>query len=587
MRALAQHRGDGALQIAHARLAGVAVDDLIQRRGRHRDAPLQAVVFQLLGQQVALGDVEFFGAGIAGQLNDVHTVVQGTGNGRGIVGGGDEQHLAQIKRYIEIIILKGAVLLRVQHLQQCAGGVALVVARQLVDLVQQDHGVCALGGDHGADDASGHCADVGAAVSADLRLVMYAAQTHAGKFAPHAVCDRVRNARFAHARRSDQAEDLPLDVIVQLAHRQNFQDALLDLLHTVMLLIQHLARVRLVQIILGRGVPRQGQAGVQIIADHAAFGGAALHTRQTVALFQQFFGSVRLQLQFLDLAAVPVRLGAGVLGVAQLLADDVHLLAQVVFALSLVHLRVDLFVQVALNFQNLAFLPQQGQQLFQPGQQAGFVQDGLLILVLQQQVGGHILAQKQRIIGRNDVVHHILGQLRAEGKVLLKAVLQAAHQRLALGALVGGNAPHGCRAHRCLQIFALGFQFQQAGAGLALDQYLDQIVGHAQRLLDVGDHAVGIQILAVGVFGVHLLLGNQKHTAVAVHGSLNGGDGFFAPHLKMYNVIGKHHQPAQGNDRQMHHIAGDFDFYFFGHLLILLWSVIRGLRCRRRGAAAG
>ena len=43
-------------QIAHAGLAGVAVNDGIQCAARQGHAPLQAVVLQLLGQQMALGD---------------------------------------------------------------------------------------------------------------------------------------------------------------------------------------------------------------------------------------------------------------------------------------------------------------------------------------------------------------------------------------------------------------------------------------------------------------------------------------------------------------------------------------------------
>ena len=184
----------------------------------------------------------------------------------------------------------------------------------------------------------------------------------------------------------------PLDVLIQLAHSQQLENALLDLLQAVVLTVQHLAGVGLVKVVLGGGVPRQGQAGIQIAADNAALGAAALHTGQTVTLFQQLFGGFFIKVQCLDLFAVCIGLGAGVLGVAELLADDIHLLTQVVFALALVHAGVDLVVQVALDVHDLAFLPQQGQQLFEAAQQGRFVQDNLLILILEQEVGGHILA---------------------------------------------------------------------------------------------------------------------------------------------------------------------------------------------------
>ena len=40
---------------------------------------------------------------------------------------------------------------------------------------------------------------------------------------------------------------------------------------------------------------------------------------------------------------------------------------------------------------------------------------------------------------------------------------------------------------------------------------------------------------------------------------------FFAAHLKVDQIIREYDQPAQGDGRQMHHIAGDLDLYFFRH----------------------
>ena len=60
---------------------------------------------------------------------------------------------------------------------------------------------------------------------------------------------------LADARRADEADDLALDLSVQLAHGQQFQDALFDFLQTVMFAVQHPAGVGLVEVILGSDVP--------------------------------------------------------------------------------------------------------------------------------------------------------------------------------------------------------------------------------------------------------------------------------------------------------------------------------------------
>ena len=52
--------------------------------------------------------------------------------------------------------------------------------------------------------------------------------------------DRPRERRLADARRADEAQDRPLDVGVQLAHREVFEDAVLRLLEARVIGVEHL-----------------------------------------------------------------------------------------------------------------------------------------------------------------------------------------------------------------------------------------------------------------------------------------------------------------------------------------------------------
>ena len=117
---------------------------------------------------------------------------------------------------------------------------------------------------------------------------MDAAQAHAGKFAAHAGGNGARNGSFADTRRADQADDLTLDFLVQLAHSQ-LKNAFLDLFQTIVVMVQHLAGMGLVQIILSKGVPGQADDGIQIAANHADFGLIAGHFAKALAFFQQLF----------------------------------------------------------------------------------------------------------------------------------------------------------------------------------------------------------------------------------------------------------------------------------------------------------
>src|SRR5205085_7772178 len=90
------------------------------------------------------------------------------------------------------------------------------VGAHLVDFIDQEHGVHRLRVADRADDRAGHCADVRAAVAADLRLVADAADREPLELALEGACDRVSERRLPYSRRSDETEDLAGEVVLQL-----------------------------------------------------------------------------------------------------------------------------------------------------------------------------------------------------------------------------------------------------------------------------------------------------------------------------------------------------------------------------------
>jgi hypothetical protein len=84
-------------------------------------------------------------------------------------------------------------------------------------------------------------ADVGAAVAADLGLVAHAAQRHAHELAPGGPRHALAQRGLAHARRAHQAQDGRLDLVDALLHREVLEDAVLDLLQAVVVLVEHLS----------------------------------------------------------------------------------------------------------------------------------------------------------------------------------------------------------------------------------------------------------------------------------------------------------------------------------------------------------
>ena len=239
----------------------------------------------LLGQQVALGDLQLFLAGIAGHLDDLHAVQQRPVDGVQRVGRGDEQHVRQVEGHLQVVVPEGVVLGRVQRLQHRGGRVAPHVPGQLVDLVQQEHRVHGLALADGGYDAPRHRAHIGLAVSADLRLVVHAAQGQAGELAVQGPGDGLGDGGLAHAGRADQADDGALQFIGgHGAHRQVFDQAALDLLHAVVIGLEDPAGLLDVDI---RGIvdlPGQLQHIFDVVLADAALRGVHGGARQALQL---------------------------------------------------------------------------------------------------------------------------------------------------------------------------------------------------------------------------------------------------------------------------------------------------------------
>ena len=85
-----------------------------------------------------LGDMELLFRRVAAELNDLHAVIERRGDIRSDVRRGYEQHLAQIIWNLKIIVPEGIVLFGIEHFEQRGGRIALVVAAELVDLIEQN-----------------------------------------------------------------------------------------------------------------------------------------------------------------------------------------------------------------------------------------------------------------------------------------------------------------------------------------------------------------------------------------------------------------------------------------------------------------
>ena len=88
-----------------------------------------------------------------------------------------------------------------------AAGSPRIIAAQLVDLVEHQHRIVDAGPAHRLNDPARHRADVGAAMAAQLGLVVHAAQAEPLELAAQRPGDRLAERRLADAGRADEAQD--------------------------------------------------------------------------------------------------------------------------------------------------------------------------------------------------------------------------------------------------------------------------------------------------------------------------------------------------------------------------------------------
>ena len=362
---LAADLRDLALERAHPRLAGVVAHDAAHRRlGDFDLAVLDAVVLHLLGQQVAQRDVELLVLGVARQPDDFHPVEQ---RRRDVhrVRSRDEHRVRQVEVDLDVVVAEGVVLLRVEDLQQRGRRIAAEVHAELVDLVEQEQRV--LGPDLGQalQHLARHRADVGAAVATDLGLVAHAAERHAHELAPGRARHALAERGLADARRPDEAQDRRLDLVDALLHREVLEDAVLDLVQPVVVLVEHLLGEGEVVLDLGLLRPRQVDQRVDVVAHD---GGLGRHRRHQLQLLE--FG-VDLLLRLLrhlrgnDLLLELLHVGA-LFAVAELLLDRLDLLVQVVLALALFHLALDAATNALLDLEDVDLVLELLEQLLEP-----------------------------------------------------------------------------------------------------------------------------------------------------------------------------------------------------------------------------
>ena len=282
------------------------------------------------------------------------------------------------------------------------------------------------------------------------------------------------------------------------------QNAVLHLLESEVIAVQLFARGRKIEVVRCGFVPGQVEHQLQIGHQHGVLGHGRVEPFELLHLLFEVLGHGFGPLLLLGPFAQAVDLLVGV--VAQLVLYGSHLLLQVVVALLLVDLLLHLLLDLVLEFGQLLVADQYLEQLAGAGQQTRSLQQGLLVLIGEVQVGAD---EGDHPLLRLDVLDGERGLLREVGREVdepQRHVADRVDQRLELDAVLVRNRGVAQGGDGRLQI----------GVGRDVLAHLDLLqtvqndgigaVGHLQYLDDAGRRAHLVEVVGRGVLDVALAL---------------------------------------------------------------------------------
>mmetsp|Transcript_11480 Transcript_11480/g.34080 ORF Transcript_11480/g.34080 Transcript_11480/m.34080 type:complete len:824 (+) Transcript_11480:877-3348(+) len=411
------------LEVAHAGLTAVPADELESSAvGEFHLVLGDAHLLPRVGVEVFLHDGHLLVRHVAREAHHLHAVEQGPRNGVQHVGRAQEEDARQVHGCVEVVVYKGAVLRGVEDLEERGGRVPREAAPELVNLVDHDHRVGCGGGLEALDELARHGAHVGAAVALNLRHIVQAAHGEAVKLAVEGLGDGLADGGLAHARRPHKAQDLALRGPAQRPDSDELLDALLDVLHAVMLLVEHLLGAREVKVLLLVDAPGQNSEPVEVVTRGVELSARVLEALELELLLVNHFA--RLLRDRLVREAL-LKLGEEHLLVvllhAQLFLDLLELLAQDVVALVVGELLLRLLGDLGLHAAELELLLEQLERLAQARFHIQLLEHLLKRLTVHRGHGRAHVRQGRGVVHVHAVQEHL--HLLLEERVELDNVL--------------------------------------------------------------------------------------------------------------------------------------------------------------------
>ena len=432
-----------------------------------------------------------------------------------------EHDPGEVERHAKIIVAKGPVLLGVEHFQHRGRRVSLDAASQLVDLVQHHDAIARAGLLDCLNDVARQRADIGAAVAADFRFIMNAAETDPHERPSHRARNRLSQRGLADAGRTDEAKNWRLAFRRQLANREVFDDPALDLLQAIVVLIEDAPCRGDIDRLLVRQAPGQFDQPVDITSDHSCFGRALRHplvaanfpSRLTFH-FSRHLGLGDGFIQFSDFLRLAVAF-------SELALNGRHLLSKNRLTLTDVESRLRLLSDFVAEPKHFDALGQMPRNLLHAQRKVDRLEDLLLVLRLDIHVRRREIGEHRRRGGALQDGDQFLRGLRQQFRSFDGLPLQTQEAGLDLRRTrdgLGNVENPGCRKRRARK------EIEHTDALYALAHDVVAIIGPREVANDVGHGADAVKIVETRFVQLRVALKQDADLSLLAYGLLRSGD---------------------------------------------------------------
>src|SRR3989454_3438959 len=194
----------------------------------------------------------------------------------------------------------------------------------------------------------------------------HAAERDSVELAAERPRDRPPERRLPDARRAHEAEDGILARRADLLHREVLEDTLLDLLEPLVVLVEDPPRALDVDVVGRLLLPGHRHEPVDVRPGDGVLRRRRRHLGEPVELPESLALGLLRHARRLDLVAQRPDFLRALVGLAELLLDRLHLLTQVVLALRLRHLGLDVGLDLGAQLEDLRLLPERADEPLEP-----------------------------------------------------------------------------------------------------------------------------------------------------------------------------------------------------------------------------